>query len=171
MAGDSFPLFYLAKLTQLDNMNAGVWNIYGVMLERSKRFEEAVESFRKSLAILEASVNSDDRFTLQVVENLARCLCSEGSYEESVEMYERLISTGVAGLHAYVGYGLALFFVDRLEESFAAFQGGLDLMQKNISAEDSQEDFIEIAVPLAQVLYALDTDVHVDLAYQQLADW
>lgn len=142
-------------------------NLVGLLQERQGVFEAASISFARCVTILESTVPGDE-IVLRVKENLARVLCSMGSYAESIEYYEQVYTAGSvsAGL-GQVGVGIAFFFAGAVSDGFKWFEQGLKSVTD--AGEDASVD--RVMIMIAQVLYALGSEQHRALAKQQFMSW
>jgi tetratricopeptide (TPR) repeat protein len=142
-------------------------NLLGLYYERQHKYSSAIVYLRRALDLFANSENDARR--VKVIENLARCLCSDGQFEESSQLYAHLVgSTGDA--YCCIGAGTSLYFSGRLEDSLVSFQKALD-----ISLSDSANIDVllqnDVSLLLSQVLYALGSETHLGLAKQQLLEW
>lgn len=125
-------------------------------MEQQGRFSLAIDVFKDCLEFSNEPI---------INENLARCLCSAGEYEKSVQVYRSILENGDA--YTYIGYGLALYF-------FGDYADSLSTLEKAIEMSDANGDIAilnDVYLNLAQVLYALGTDEHHELCKQQLFQW
>ncbi|KAJ1911528.1 Superkiller protein 3, partial [Mycoemilia scoparia] len=132
--------------------------------------------------------------TYMALTHLARCYCGSGQFEEAVRAYieaknysnqnnidnlsaeatfDFVISDG-NGIYSTLGHGLALFLAGEYEASLMEFENVLNNLNRGVAGQedgDNNNDLDrrgDIAVLLAQVLWALGTDEHMEIARQQL---
>ena len=65
---------------------------------------------------------------------------------------------------SYVGYALSLFFDGKLQKSMIAFQSAFD------ASTEVKKTKNEVMLYLSQVLFALGSPKHLELAKQQLLE-
>jgi tetratricopeptide (TPR) repeat protein len=150
--------FALFKIAELGYREPVAYNLLGLYLENQGQYERALTYFQKALEL------SSSEQTIPIKENLARCLCSNKQYSQSVEEYQQVLKTGNA--YTFAGYGLALFLNESYQESLSAFETAL----KMTSQFESITLGNHIAVLVAQVLNALGEEEHLELAKQQLLE-
>ncbi|KAJ3035493.1 Tetratricopeptide repeat protein 37 [Rhizophlyctis rosea] len=158
----------LLKFVERRRDDPAALNLLGLVLERQGQFPRAVEAFDGAMAALTRStkVNHEQVSQLRkVLENRARALCAAGQYTESAATYARMAELGGSDALALVGSGIALYFDGRLQESLLSFEGALQAVGGQAGQSYLQQD---VMLLLSQVLYALGSDQHVDLAKQQL---
>ncbi|KAJ3268370.1 Superkiller protein 3 [Terramyces sp. JEL0728] len=151
--------FALLKCVEKKYPEPTLYNLYGLLLEQLGQTEQAVEAFRKALAILDVN---DPNYHL-CLENLARNTCALSNFEESAQLFENVVSNS-GDAHSHVGYGIALFFNGKYSESMSAFQSALDLCETS----NDPKLFVDISLYLSQVLFAIGSKDHIALAKQQL---
>ncbi|KAJ3242718.1 Superkiller protein 3 [Chytriomyces hyalinus] len=153
------PVFSMLKFCEIWDNDAKGWNLLGLLRERQGMYDEAANAFKKA-------VDLDDSADYLV--NYARCLCSAGAYNDAIDTYNLLFSQSEGDVLSRVGFGLALFFERRLEESLGAFQSALDLLGQLGDSQILLQN--KVGLMLSQVLYALGTDAHISLARDQLLE-
>ncbi|KAJ3242289.1 Superkiller protein 3 [Chytriomyces hyalinus] len=153
------PVFSMLKFCEIWGNDAKGFNLLGLLRERQGLYDEAASAFKKAVDL----DNSDDYLA-----NYARCLCSAGAYNDAIDAYNLLFSQNEGDVLSRVGFGLALFFERRLEESLGAFQSALDLLGQNGDSQILLQN--KVGLLLSQVLYALGTDAHISLARDQLLE-
>ena len=162
--------FCLLKCVERRPEDASIYNMYGLVLERLGRYDEAVWSFEQGLNISQSEAIEEN--TKYILENKARVQCSAGKFEEACETYSKLVEIGVSNMFVYVGQGIASFFINQLETSLTAFEHALSLVDEMVQmgqdAKDAKRVKNDIVLMLSQVLFALDTPEHIELAKQQL---
>ncbi|KAJ2706466.1 Superkiller protein 3 [Coemansia sp. IMI 203386] len=139
-------------------------HILGLLLEQNSEWEAAAEAY----ACHSAKASSSLRQWVALA-HLARAQCGAGQFEQSVESYDLLqrLEQPDDPLRIFfctLGHSLALFFAQRLEESLAHFELALE------QAEAAPRQRAFVAVMLAQVLWALGSDEHRQLARQHLIE-
>lgn len=135
-------------------------NLAGILQERQGMFESAVKSFSRCLSIMEPNIPANDPFVMRIKENLARSLCSLGSYEDSIDYYKQIYSVGnISSGLGHVGVGMSFFFDGKVADGFKWFEDGLKTMD-GYAAD-------RVMIMIAQVLYALGTEKHRALSKQQ----
>jgi len=114
------------------------------------------------------SVESEKKLMiLDVHNNLARVLCANSDFKESAKHYDIVLNqsqkNNVLLPYLSLGAAKAYFFAGDLEASIQRFQSALTYENVRIKTE--------VMVGLSQVLYALGSPAHIDLAKQQLFNW
>lgn len=155
--GDAY--FALTKCVEARTDQAAVYNLFGLIQERQGKFGGALGSFE--LAAIYAEPDSQEYYFH--LENKARVLCSLNRYSESKENFEICRTTEWADAGTHIGLGLALFFESQLQESLECFETAL-----KTASEISTPYFKITNILLSQVLFALGTPEHLDLARTQL---
>lgn len=144
--------YALQKLTELEPRDPGAFNLFGMVLEKLGLFERACQAYEQALLL--SPIDG-------IRANYARAMISAGRYQEAHYHFEQISLKDVYNL---VGDGIAQFFNGDLVASLTCFQKALSIAQD--LSEKSQT-----SVHLAQVLFALGTEQHRDLAIQQLLQW
>ena len=153
--------FALLKCTQANLSDPAIFNMYGIALEMQGKYAEAVTSFERAIEILR--INKSNENLHYVIENMARVLCGSKRFEESVQLYQKVINLGEkVDLFTWVGYGIALFFAGSLAESLNAFEKALAICTLDPNP---------INLMLSQVLFALGMPEHIEMAKQLLLQW
>lgn len=149
--------------------NPQLLNLYGLVLEQQHRVKLAIDMFIEALSLLSDDEDASSTALKNAIhENLGRCLCTEGKFQESISSFQNI---GEDGRDAYTltGLGLAYFMNHDHLESLNTFQkalavsegaGGKDVLLVN-----------NVNLVLSQVLFALGSDEHIALAKQQLLSW
>ncbi|KAI8921089.1 hypothetical protein DFJ77DRAFT_545666 [Powellomyces hirtus] len=163
----------LYKYTQQRPLDWAALNLLGLCLEREKQYGRAAESFTKALRALDlTTVPAEGKASHchNITENLARVLCSAGHYAQATECYGLLASLGAGDTYTHLSNGLALSFEGRLQEGLAVFEKALETAASAPASEDATKVALlnDVTFTLAQVLYALASEQHQDLAKQQL---
>ncbi|KAJ3416287.1 Tetratricopeptide repeat protein 37 [Chytridiales sp. JEL 0842] len=164
---DSFSCLFLTKLCQLEPLNAAAWNLRGLAFEARGIYSETVLSFKRSMEVFDES--AEPGVISMVRENLARALCSEGIYDESCKVYSKLGESSDMTIQALIGYGYALFFNQQLDQSLGILQSAMEKLRTS-DADSFSKEYVEVTVALAQILYTLESDDHIELAYQYLVE-
>ncbi|KAJ1826424.1 Superkiller protein 3 [Coemansia sp. RSA 2599] len=139
-------------------------HLLGLLLEQNAEWEAAAEAYASH------STKAPPGLRRWVaLAHLARAQCAAGQFEQSVESYALLAQLEqpddrLRVFFCTLGHSLALFFAQRLEESLARFELALE------QAEAAPRQRAFVAVMLAQVLWALGSDEHRQLARQHLID-
>lgn len=89
-------------------------------------------------------------------------MCSLGNFAESVDVYKSLGDKLDQGI-CQVGFGLALYLNSSYSESLKWFESGLENVDASLHGE--------VMVMVAQVLFTLGGQEHIQLGKQQLFDW
>ena len=152
-------LFAIQKCAELQVPNCYIYNMYGLLLEKEANFGLACVQYGTGIKF------ASEEMKLIITENLARSLCSNSMFGESVQVYSEIIKN-CRDKFVWAGYGVALFFNEQYSESFAAFESSLELAK---GGHDSSYGHITILV--SQVLFAMGGPEHLQLAKQQLAQW
>lgn len=64
-------------------------NTFGIILERQKQYSSAILMLKKALAMAVKPAEEQ-----AISENLGRCLCANGQFEESIKYYEPALAKG-----------------------------------------------------------------------------
>ncbi|KAJ3177104.1 Superkiller protein 3 [Geranomyces variabilis] len=155
----------LFKFTQQRPFDWAALNLLGLSLEREKQHEPAAKAFANALRALNGENLEAERKNQHmhaITENLARVLTSMRRFPAAVECHSRLSSLGPGDAYTHLSRGLALSFQGLLQEGLVAFEQALN------SAANSPDVLNDVTLNLAQVLYALGSQQHQDLAKQQL---
>ncbi|KAI9209035.1 uncharacterized protein BJ171DRAFT_564870 [Polychytrium aggregatum] len=163
--------FCLLKFTERSSSDPVVLNLYGLVLERQGKYMAALEAFDTALEALEHASQKDKTRLASVTENKARVLCALGLFEDSVGCWELCLQYGgSADGFTHVGQGLALYFAKRLPESLMAFEKAVKVAASRETVQGSGLIRNDIALMLSQVLYALGSPQHLQLAKGQLLE-
>ncbi|ORY41579.1 TPR-like protein [Rhizoclosmatium globosum] len=160
------PVFSMLKFCEICVNDASGFTLLGLLREQQGVWEEAVKVFGRAVEILRESNTGLG----EALKNYARSLCSAGLYGDSIAVYDEVFAAEDASddVLARVGFGVALFFEGRLEDSLTCFQDGLNMLAAAKDADVLVQN--KVGLLLSQVLYALGTDVHVGLARDQLME-
>ncbi|KAI9347267.1 hypothetical protein BDR26DRAFT_71059 [Obelidium mucronatum] len=167
------PVFSMIKFCEASANDAAGFTLLGLLREKQGVFGEAVAAFGKAVEICRKQGRRGGKEELeQCLANYARALCSAGMYGESIEVYKefrQVTEVGGGGgdtVLTRVGFGLALFFEERYEESLTLFQEALNILSGMEAPDVSLQN--NVGLLLSQVLFALGADVHLGLAKEQL---
>ncbi|KAJ3150781.1 Superkiller protein 3 [Geranomyces michiganensis] len=155
----------LLKHTQQRPFDYAALNLLGLSLEREQQHEPAAKAFADALRALNGeSYTADKKNKLMhaITENLARVLTSMRRFAPAIECHSRLASLGPGDAYTHLSRGLALSFQGQVQEGLAAFEQALNC------AANIPDLLNDVTLNLAQVLYALGSQQHQDLAKQQL---
>ncbi|KAJ1652869.1 Superkiller protein 3 [Dispira simplex] len=173
-------LFAMHQVVERSTQDPWSLTLLGLLLERHGRYTNAADVLRRALAAVRAlpdstksSTSGDEErirgLSQSILAHLARVLCAAGDYQTSVEMYSTYLAEvnfsgtlDIPTLAVILGKGLAEYFQQDLGSSLESFELALRL------AETHPTWYQETSVLLAQVLWALGTDDHRQLAKQQL---
>ncbi|KAJ1752789.1 Superkiller protein 3 [Coemansia sp. RSA 1821] len=151
-----------------DSDGAGSY-LLGMLLEQNSEYECAADAYSQALK----HVSANDQRRWAILASLARAQCSAEEFAASVDTYaqaaalleENQWDIPVTQWFGFLlGRSLSLFFAQQLEESLGMFEQVLAL------TESMPEQRASVGVMLAQVLWALSTDEHRQLARQHLVD-
>ncbi|KAJ1537316.1 Superkiller protein 3 [Nowakowskiella sp. JEL0078] len=169
-------VFCMLKFVERHPNDFSAFNFLGLIFEKQSQYERALESFNTSLSLFENTKESTQ--LAWVTENKARVLCALGFYPESADVYEKaigFISDKFSGsINLYVGSGLALYFSGQLEKSLQRFETALKLTEvthkTNVAADKKAEieTRSQVTIFVAQVLFALGSPTHIELAKREL---
>jgi small glutamine-rich tetratricopeptide repeat-containing protein alpha len=98
----------------------------------SKDYDEAIRCYTEALALV-----SDGPESHVYHSNRAAAYCYQKKYQEAVDDCEACIGLCPDYLKAHARLGLALFFLERYEESVAAYERALELEPDNKANQDS----------------------------------
>ncbi|TPX67731.1 hypothetical protein SpCBS45565_g03629 [Spizellomyces sp. 'palustris'] len=164
----------LLRITQQRPDDWGPLNLLGLVLERQGIYSKALNAFDDAMRALQSSsvahLPADERMTSLrlITENRARVLCSMGHYSDSTAVYSEVLNAAVGDAYTQIGNGLALSFEERLPASLESFEKAFQIAA-GASAEDGTTTLPnDITLILSQVLYALGSEQHQELAKQQL---
>ncbi|KAK6098097.1 Superkiller protein 3 [Batrachochytrium dendrobatidis] len=150
------------------------YNLYGLILERQHQHENSTSAFSEAIRLLSKSKHADQnhiqKLLALVLENKARCESAAGRFHDANTTYKELANLDQpASVFTFVGQGFAAYFVQDLKTSLMSFEKALELCDSN-SSDDATANRLknDTILLLSQVLYALDTDEHIELAKQQL---
>ncbi|KAJ1856040.1 Superkiller protein 3 [Coemansia sp. RSA 1822] len=150
-----------------DEHGAGHY-LLGMLLEHNGEYESAAWAYEQALSKPQISVEHE--WTMWSA--LGRAQCSSEQYVESVTSYARAAElSGIGSDHLtlgqtfgfLLGHSLALFFANQLEDSLHMFEEA----EKHATLVGEK---LAISELLAQVLWALGTDEHKQMARQHLVD-
>jgi len=110
------------SLGQAVKLDEKLWQphaLLGIIYDRQKRFGDAIQEYRKAVAIYPHSSI--------LYNNLGMSLHLKGEYEKAVDAYVKAAKTEPANLAIiYNNLGLALCKLKRYDEAFDAFRNGGD---------------------------------------------
>ena len=95
------------------------YNDLGLALAGQERFDDAIEQYRKAVALLESTGSPDRKFALLY---WAEALGSKKLYEESAKKCGEAIDVDAKFAHAYCGLGLALADQERFDEAIEQYR-------------------------------------------------
>ena len=81
--------FALRKCVELKLADCNMYNLYGLFLERQKKYCAAIDIYYTALSLIH-DINQEKAIS----ENLARCLCAKGQFKESVRFFEKALEIG-----------------------------------------------------------------------------
>ncbi|KAJ3128460.1 Superkiller protein 3 [Nowakowskiella sp. JEL0407] len=169
-------VFCMLKFVECNVTDGPAFNLLGLLFERQGNYERAVSAFTSALQNIS---ESDMEYTANVLENKSRALCAAGLYTEAAVSYgsviqllgEKVGERSVRNIYLLVGAGLSLYFSGQLESALNQFEAALKMVEELKSGGEKSEYQIisgQVIVFVAQVLYALGTPTHVDLAKREL---
>ncbi|KAJ3339919.1 Superkiller protein 3 [Entophlyctis luteolus] len=165
------PTFSMLKFNEIREDDVAALTLQGLLYELQGRFDLAVEAFSRGLSAARQQQHPKEKDCLA---NYARGLLAAGFYSEAVGSFSELFEESNDPLKINVldkvGHGVALFFCSRLEESLTSFQDALDALALTEDPKCLVSLQNKVSIMLSAVLYALGTDVHVDLAKEQLME-
>ncbi|KAJ3131121.1 Tetratricopeptide repeat protein 37 [Physocladia obscura] len=165
------PVFSMLKFCEIRSDDIAGFTLLGSLRELQGRFEDACAAFEKALNISKNQNVAAEEIEITCLINYARALCSSQNYIASVVVYGELFEkSSQSSVLVHVGFGLALFFSDRLEDSLNSFQNALDMLSSLGQTDGDLMLQNKVRLMLSQVLYALGTDVHLELAKNQLME-
>ncbi|KAJ2139109.1 Superkiller protein 3, partial [Coemansia sp. RSA 678] len=143
--------------------------LLGMLLEHNGEYESAASAYVQALGM--PRVSGEHKWTMWSA--LGRAQCSSDQIAESVVSYTRAAEimdaedsdqlTQGQKLGYLVGHSLALFFANQLEAS-------LHMFERAETHATSASEKLAISTLLSQVLWALGTNEHKQLACQHLID-
>lgn len=163
----------LLKFTQQRPNDWAAHNLLGLVLERQKQYSMAVQSFDRALTALQSGQISQHHPDVEwnVKENRARCLSSSGRFSEATEAYDELGKMAKKGdPYTHISKAFALCFNSQLQGSLSAFEQALQSAAGDSTADETFKLTLQndVTLMLSQVLYALGSEQHRELAKQQL---
>lgn len=150
-----------------DHQGAGQ-HLLGLLLEQSGEYESAAEAYHAAYGQL--TDNCDWKRQWVALTHLGRSQCSAKQYMAAVETYQQaaeLVDSVDDSRQLFfftLGFSMALFFADQLEDSLGKFE---ETLERSASVPELRP---VVAVALAQVLWALGSDEHRSLAQQHLLE-
>ncbi|KAI8614622.1 hypothetical protein BC830DRAFT_1169243 [Chytriomyces sp. MP71] len=160
------PIFSMLKFCEIRPQDVAGFNLLGLLREKQGMHEEAARILKLALDACDTGIGA--AILENVLINYARSCCSAGLYADAIETYTRLFAQFEGDVLARVGFGMALFFEQRLEESLRSFQTALDMLGRMETSDVGLQN--RVGLLLSQVLYALGTDVHLQFAQSQLME-
>ncbi|KND01469.1 SKI complex subunit tetratricopeptide repeat protein SKI3 [Spizellomyces punctatus DAOM BR117] len=164
----------LLKITQQRPDDWGPLNLLGLVLERQGIYSKALDAFDDAMRALQSSniarLPADERKTSLrlITENRARVLCSMGRFSDSTAAYSEVLNTAVGDVYTQIGNGLALSFEERLPASLESFEKAFQIAADATGEDGTTTLPNDVTLILSQVLYALGSEQHQELAKQQL---
>ncbi|KAJ3328044.1 Tetratricopeptide repeat protein 37, partial [Kappamyces sp. JEL0680] len=145
--GLSDASFALLKCFEKNSSDPHTLNLLGLLLERQRRIEKAIEVLQTALALAHA----DRALFCAISTNLSRCYCANGEYEKSVDCFKAVLSDQ-PDPYALACFGNALYFAGHSQESLEVFQLALDRSASDTKSVSTTND---VTVLLCQVLYGI----------------
>jgi tetratricopeptide (TPR) repeat protein len=154
----------LYKFNEISPNDPCTWNLQGLVLERDGQYERAVDAFSQSVSLLQTSnLQEEQDMLVPVHSNMARCLLASGRYQEAIVSFGM---TSQEDCYTHMGLGTAYFFDGQLESSLKHFELAL-----NMVSGESTTSACDVTIMVGQVLYALGTPSHLQLAKAQFFEW
>jgi tetratricopeptide (TPR) repeat protein len=154
---DQMPLLIaLQKYTSLCN-DSSAYNLLGAVYEKRGQYSEATDAYQMALKIS----SEEDSSKYMILSNYARALVFCERYEIAIDTLEKLKSINTNDVWIYVGLGIANYFLGQLQTSLENFEIALGLTE----GVNIKNDITHL---LAQILYALGHEEHIEIAKQQL---
>ncbi|KAJ2521903.1 Superkiller protein 3 [Coemansia sp. RSA 2049] len=165
-----------------DSSTAPGHHLLGLLLEQNQEYDNAVAAYETAYKRVVSSDMHDKKTRLWIaLTHLGRAQCSAERFIDAVDTYTRADSLmggddadilqsalgpecGKQMFYFTLGFSLALFFAERLEDSLRRFEQALAQSENVPSVRPL------VAVMLSQVLWALGTDEHRTLARQYLLE-
>ncbi|KAI9139041.1 hypothetical protein BKA69DRAFT_1088124 [Paraphysoderma sedebokerense] len=171
-------IFALRKFVEQSPSSASGHNLLGLLLERQRQYSESVLHFRESLSILQSNLRKTPESSSEynvivkrisiVHNNLARVLCSLYEFPKSIKSYRAVAHPNI---YTYLGTGLSYYFNNELESSLKEFEKALSMVQEFEETDEKSKNVKnDVSLLLCQVLYALGSPQHIDLAKHQLLE-
>ncbi len=132
-------------------------NLLGLGMVRQGNYEDAIVEFDK---LLEQDLAG---YHAQVLVNRGRAKCCNGDFAEAVADLQKavkLLPSQQVTYHLLLLFGICLYFDGKLVESIGKFK----------EAQQKGGDKLAITHLLAQILYALGTPAHLELAERQFRE-
>ncbi|BFY97470.1 hypothetical protein BsWGS_00510 [Bradybaena similaris] len=114
----------LTRYTGRIKTNPVAYNMQGLLFEHQNLLQSSTDALNNALTLLEK--NGPESHINDIRMNLARVLCKQGKYEDSVQQFE-LCDLSESVEHICL-HGLALFSCGRLVDSFKVYQHALELL-------------------------------------------
>ncbi|KAJ2760461.1 Superkiller protein 3, partial [Coemansia sp. BCRC 34490] len=165
-----------------DSSTAPGHHLLGLLLEQNQEYDNAVAAYETAYKRVVSSDMHDKKTRLWIaLTHLGRAQCSAERFIDAVDTYTRADALmggddadilqsalgpecGKQMFYFALGFSLALFFAERLEDSLRRFEQALAQSENVPSVRPL------VAVMLSQVLWALGTDEHRALARQYLLE-
>ena len=112
----------LTRYTRRVKTDAMAFNMLGLLSEHQKHWQSAVDAFEKAIELL--NVKGDEKKLNDVRLNLARTYVSSGKYESAINIYN-CSEISESAEHMCL-FGLALYRIDNLVESFKVLEEALE---------------------------------------------
>ncbi|KAJ2500968.1 Superkiller protein 3 [Coemansia sp. RSA 1972] len=155
-------------VSRSDDANGAGHYLLGMLLEHNGEYESAASAYEQAL-----NMPCVDEHKWTMWSALGRAQCSSDQYAESVASYAKAAEimdpedsdqlTQGQTFGFLLGHSLALFFANQLEDSLHMFEEA----EKHAT---SVSEKLAVAELLSQVLWALGTDEHKQMARQHLID-
>ncbi|RKP24941.1 hypothetical protein SYNPS1DRAFT_29317 [Syncephalis pseudoplumigaleata] len=164
------PLFAMRKHLEGQPDDTAAWHLYTLLLERAQLYERALSANDAAMATVAASPSSTQQATWVLQSSRARLLTALRQFPDALRVFAQLddsndqqaaANSNVAIIELVVR-GITQFFCNELADSLTAFEQALTL------AADNETQRAQVVLWLAQVLWALGTQEHQELAKQQL---
>ncbi|KAI8814574.1 hypothetical protein BJ742DRAFT_786021 [Cladochytrium replicatum] len=175
-------VFSLVKFVERHPDDVYARNVLGLLLELQQQHEAALLQFSAAIVSLRLRSNTEpNKSELSILlENQGRVLCASGRYEESLLSFEeatKLRTSSSSAVFLHLCWGISLFFCGQLQEAMVKLevaQAGADHLKTLAVPRSFADEAVakrttaQAALLVSQVLYALGTETHIDLARSEL---
>ncbi|KAI9598129.1 hypothetical protein BDF19DRAFT_433583 [Syncephalis fuscata] len=162
----SNPLFALRKHLEGQPDDTAAWNLYTLLLEWSQLHDRALLANDTAITTISSSLSAEDKSatdktSIVDAKHIQHALqCNRARLLSALHRIDKDGSDTTA--IGSVVRGITQFFCNKLEDSLSAFEKALTL------AANHETQRAQVVLWLAQVLWALGTPEHQELAKQQL---
>ncbi|ORY10518.1 TPR-like protein, partial [Neocallimastix californiae] len=164
--------FTANKSIELSHKNPYALNLMGLIQERQKQYDDAIQHFDKAINLLMKIKTKDqsvlDKDILRVKINKFRVLCQNGQFEEGIAIFNELLPYEEAMeiktfVHINLIVGICYCYTKKYEDAIKYLENALN---------KCDDEWIQlknkIILTMAQVYYTIGSDECVEYSKQQL---